>query len=144
MGNVQIVEQLLLSWCVTCTLSVRFIKNTFMDSRDTHLAGNSSHYEQTSQSGTTKACQPDVLNGFWGTERRTCEENHPYTEWLAGKLNLLGTNTSLCNWILDFLRGLRHLAQKTTKLSTGCPVSIFITTSQAKTLHNVSHIILQI
>ncbi|KAL0152069.1 hypothetical protein M9458_052623, partial [Cirrhinus mrigala] len=36
---------------------------------------------------------------------------------LINKLNLLGLNTSLCNWILDFLTGRPH----TTTLSTGAP-----------------------
>ncbi|KAL0150016.1 hypothetical protein M9458_054675, partial [Cirrhinus mrigala] len=36
---------------------------------------------------------------------------------LIHKLNLLGLNTTLCNWILDFLTGRPH----TTTLSTGAP-----------------------
>ncbi|KAI2646163.1 hypothetical protein H4Q32_029939 [Labeo rohita] len=46
---------------------------------------------------------------------------------LINKLNLLGLNTSLCNWILDFLTGrpqsvrIGHNTSSTTTLSTGAP-----------------------
>ncbi|KAK1802655.1 hypothetical protein P4O66_004298 [Electrophorus voltai] len=46
---------------------------------------------------------------------------------LIGKLSLLGLNTSLCNWILDFLTGRPQSVQigsstsNTTTLSTGAP-----------------------
>ncbi|KAL0154386.1 hypothetical protein M9458_050352 [Cirrhinus mrigala] len=46
---------------------------------------------------------------------------------LIHKLNLLGLNTSLCNWILDFLTGrpqsvrVGHNTSSTTTLSTGAP-----------------------
>ncbi|KAI2644267.1 hypothetical protein H4Q32_026219 [Labeo rohita] len=46
---------------------------------------------------------------------------------LVNKLNLLGLNTSLCNWILDFLTGrpqsvcVGHNTSSTTTLSTGAP-----------------------
>ncbi|KAK1795587.1 hypothetical protein P4O66_001079 [Electrophorus voltai] len=46
---------------------------------------------------------------------------------LIGKLSLLGLNTSLCNWILDFLTGrpqsvwIRSSTSNTTTLSTGAP-----------------------
>ena len=46
---------------------------------------------------------------------------------LIGKLNLLGLNTSLCNWILDFLTGrpqsvwIGNSISNTTTLSTGTP-----------------------
>ncbi|KAI2666784.1 hypothetical protein H4Q32_026480 [Labeo rohita] len=46
---------------------------------------------------------------------------------LINKLNLLGLNTSLCNWILDFLTGrpqsvrVGHNTSSTTTLSTGAP-----------------------
>ncbi|KAK3527139.1 hypothetical protein QTP86_013051 [Hemibagrus guttatus] len=46
---------------------------------------------------------------------------------LIKKLSLLGTNTSLCNWILDFLTGrpqsvrIGNSISSTTKLSTGAP-----------------------
>uniref|UniRef100_A0A669BQX1 Reverse transcriptase domain-containing protein n=1 Tax=Oreochromis niloticus TaxID=8128 RepID=A0A669BQX1_ORENI len=46
---------------------------------------------------------------------------------LIGKLSLLGLNTSLCNWILDFLTGrpqsvrIRNCTSSTTTLSTGAP-----------------------
>ncbi|KAL0199309.1 hypothetical protein M9458_007849, partial [Cirrhinus mrigala] len=46
---------------------------------------------------------------------------------LINKLNLLGLNTSLCNWILDFLAGrpqsvrVGHKTSSTTTLSTGAP-----------------------
>ncbi|KAL0183386.1 hypothetical protein M9458_022761, partial [Cirrhinus mrigala] len=46
---------------------------------------------------------------------------------LINKLNLLGLNTSLCNWILDFLTGrpqsvrVGHNTLSTTTLSTGAP-----------------------
>ncbi|KAI2661110.1 hypothetical protein H4Q32_030147 [Labeo rohita] len=46
---------------------------------------------------------------------------------LINKLNLLGLNTSLCNWILDFLTGrpqsvrVGHKTSSTTTLSTGAP-----------------------
>ena len=38
---------------------------------------------------------------------------------LTRKLSLLGMNTSLCNWILDFLTG--NNTSSTTTLSTGAP-----------------------
>ncbi len=46
---------------------------------------------------------------------------------LINKLNLLGLNNSLCNWILDFLTGrpqsvrVGHKTSSTTTLSTGAP-----------------------
>ncbi len=46
---------------------------------------------------------------------------------LLNKLNLLGLNNSLCNWILDFLTGrpqsvrVGHNTSSTTTLSTGAP-----------------------
>ncbi len=46
---------------------------------------------------------------------------------LINKLNLLGLNNSLCNWILDFLTGIPqsvrvgHNTSSTTTLSTGAP-----------------------
>ncbi len=46
---------------------------------------------------------------------------------LINKLNLLGLNNSLCNWILDFLTGrpqsvrVSHNTSSTTTLSTGAP-----------------------
>ncbi|KAK3550715.1 hypothetical protein QTP70_003970 [Hemibagrus guttatus] len=46
---------------------------------------------------------------------------------LIEKLNLLGTNTSFCNWILDFLTGrpqsvrIANTMSSTTILSTGAP-----------------------
>ncbi|XP_053093073.1 uncharacterized protein LOC128318920 [Pangasianodon hypophthalmus] len=46
---------------------------------------------------------------------------------LIGKLNLLGLNTSLCNWILDFLTGrpqsvrIGNSISNTSTLSTGAP-----------------------
>ncbi len=46
---------------------------------------------------------------------------------LINKLNLLGFNNSLCNWILDFLTGrpqsvrVNHNTMSTTTLSTGAP-----------------------
>ncbi len=46
---------------------------------------------------------------------------------LINKLNLLGLNNSLCNWILDFLTGrpqsvrVGHNTSSTTTLSTGAP-----------------------
>ncbi len=48
---------------------------------------------------------------------------------LIHKLNLLGLNTSLCNWILDFLTArpqsvrVGHKTSSTTTLSTGAPQS---------------------
>ncbi|KAI2646963.1 hypothetical protein H4Q32_030697 [Labeo rohita] len=50
-----------------------------------------------------------------------------HLENLINKLNLLGLNTSLCNWILDFLTGrpqsvrVGHNTSSTTTLSTGAP-----------------------
>ncbi|XP_073675260.1 interferon-induced very large GTPase 1-like [Garra rufa] len=47
--------------------------------------------------------------------------------YLIHKLNVLGLNTSLCNWILDFLTGrpqsvrVGHNTSSTTTLSTGAP-----------------------
>ncbi|KAK1804908.1 hypothetical protein P4O66_019284, partial [Electrophorus voltai] len=49
------------------------------------------------------------------------------SQHLIGKLSLLGLNTSLCNWILDFLAGRPQSVQigsstsNTTTLSTGAP-----------------------
>lgn len=46
---------------------------------------------------------------------------------LIGKLSLLGLNTSLCNWILDFLTErpqavrIGNYTSSTTTLSTGAP-----------------------
>ncbi|KAK3573025.1 hypothetical protein QTP86_012239 [Hemibagrus guttatus] len=48
-------------------------------------------------------------------------------QYLIKKLSLLGTNTSLCNWILDFLTGrpqsvrIMNSISSTTTLSTGAP-----------------------
>ncbi|KAI5098695.1 hypothetical protein C0J45_10834 [Silurus meridionalis] len=48
-------------------------------------------------------------------------------QYLIEKLSLLGLNTSLCNWILDFLTGrpqsvrIRNSISSTTTLSTGAP-----------------------
>ncbi len=50
---------------------------------------------------------------------------------LINKLNLLGLNNSLCNWILDFLTGrpqsvrVGHNTSSTTTLSTGAPPLLF-------------------
>ncbi len=49
------------------------------------------------------------------------------TQQLINKLNMLGLNNSLCNWILDFLTGrpqsvrVGHNTSSTTTLSTGVP-----------------------
>ncbi|KAK1788023.1 hypothetical protein P4O66_016497 [Electrophorus voltai] len=73
---------------------------------------------------------------------------------LIGKLSLLGLNTSLCNWILDFLTGRPQSVQigsstsNTTTLSTGAPQgSIFssllftLLTHDCAAMHSLNHII---
>ncbi len=53
--------------------------------------------------------------------------NTIFPQQLINKLNLLGLNNSLCNWILDFLTGrpqsvrVGHNTSSTTTLSTGAP-----------------------
>ncbi len=53
--------------------------------------------------------------------------NTTIPQHLINKLNLLGLNNSLCNWILDFLTGrpqsvrVGHNTSSTTTLSTGAP-----------------------
>ncbi len=54
--------------------------------------------------------------------------NTTIPQQLINKLNLLGLNASLCNWILDFLTGrpqsvrVGHNTSSTTTLSTGAPL----------------------
>ncbi|MCJ8743769.1 hypothetical protein PDJAM_G00098070 [Pangasius djambal] len=67
---------------------------------------------------------------------------------LIGKLNLLGLNTSLCNWIPDFLTGRPHSISNTTTLSTGppqgCVLSPFLftlMTHDCLAMHSSNHII---
>ncbi|KAK1802659.1 hypothetical protein P4O66_004176 [Electrophorus voltai] len=73
---------------------------------------------------------------------------------LIGKLSLLGLNTSLCNWILDFLTGrpqsvrIGSSTSNTTTLSTGAPQgSIFspllftLLTHDCAAMHSSNHII---
>uniref|UniRef100_A0A1A8ATP4 Reverse transcriptase domain-containing protein n=1 Tax=Nothobranchius furzeri TaxID=105023 RepID=A0A1A8ATP4_NOTFU len=53
---------------------------------------------------------------------------------LIGKLSMLGLNTSLCNWILDFLTGrpqsvrIGNCTSSTTTLSTGAPQGCVLST----------------
>ncbi|KAI4887938.1 hypothetical protein NFI96_007034 [Prochilodus magdalenae] len=73
---------------------------------------------------------------------------------LIGKLNLLGLNTSLCNWIQDFLTGrpqsvrIRHNTSSTTTLSTGAsqgcvlsPLLFNLLTHDCAAMHSSNHII---
>ncbi|KAK3516392.1 hypothetical protein QTP70_010484 [Hemibagrus guttatus] len=70
---------------------------------------------------------------------------------LIEKLSLLGTNTSLCNWILDFLTGrpqsvqIRNSISITTILSTGDPqgymLSPLLFTHDCAAMHSSIHII---
>ncbi|KAK3512076.1 hypothetical protein QTP70_030371 [Hemibagrus guttatus] len=73
---------------------------------------------------------------------------------LTEKLSLLGTNTSLCNWILDFLTGrpqsvrIRNSTSSTTTLSTGAPQGCVLSpllftllTHDCAAMHSLNHII---
>ena len=73
---------------------------------------------------------------------------------LSRKLSLLGLNTSLCNWILDFLTGRPQMVQIvnntsiTTTLSTGTPQGCVLSpllftflTHDCTALHDTNHII---
>ncbi|KAI5627212.1 gastrula zinc finger protein XlCGF28.1-like [Silurus asotus] len=73
---------------------------------------------------------------------------------LIKKLNLLGLNTSLCNWILDFLTGrpqsvrIRNSISSTTTLSTGAsqgyvlsPLLFTLLTYDCAPTHSSNHII---
>ncbi|KAI4890335.1 hypothetical protein NFI96_001135 [Prochilodus magdalenae] len=73
---------------------------------------------------------------------------------LIGKLNLQGLNTSLCNWILDFLTGrpqsvrIGHNTSSTTTLSTGAPQGCVLSpllftllTHDCAAMHSSNHII---
>ncbi|KAI4878794.1 hypothetical protein NFI96_009235 [Prochilodus magdalenae] len=72
---------------------------------------------------------------------------------LIGKLNLLGLNTSLSNWILDFLTGrpqsvrIRRNTSSTTTLSTGAPQGCVLNpllftllTHDCAAMHSSNHI----
>ncbi|KAK1796497.1 hypothetical protein P4O66_009530, partial [Electrophorus voltai] len=72
---------------------------------------------------------------------------------LIGKLSLLGLNTSLCNWILDFLTGrpqsvrIGSSTSNTTTLSTGAPQGsvlsplLFTLLCDCAAMHSSNHII---
>ncbi|KAK1793638.1 hypothetical protein P4O66_012012 [Electrophorus voltai] len=73
---------------------------------------------------------------------------------LIGKLSLLGFNTSLCNWILDFLTGrpqfvwIGSSTSNTTTLSTGAPQGSVLSpllftllTHDCAAMHSSNHII---
>lgn len=73
---------------------------------------------------------------------------------LTEKLNLLGLNTSLCNWILDFLTGrpqsvrIGNSISSTTTLSTGAPQGCVLSpllftllTHDCVAMHSSNHII---
>ncbi|KAK1799569.1 hypothetical protein P4O66_000371 [Electrophorus voltai] len=73
---------------------------------------------------------------------------------LIGKLSLLGLNTSLCNWILDFLTGrpqsvrIGSSTSNTTTLSTGAlqgsvlsPLLFTLLTHDCAAMHSSNHII---
>ncbi|KAK3538855.1 hypothetical protein QTP86_018097, partial [Hemibagrus guttatus] len=73
---------------------------------------------------------------------------------LIEKLSLLGLNTSLCNWILDFLTGrpqsvrIRNSFSSTTTLSTGAPQGCVLSsllftllTHDCEVLHSSNHIV---
>ncbi|KAK1796807.1 hypothetical protein P4O66_000875 [Electrophorus voltai] len=73
---------------------------------------------------------------------------------LIGKLSLLGLNTSLCNWILDFLTGrpqsvrIGSSTSNTTTLSTGAPQGSILSpllftllTHDCAAMHSSNHII---
>ncbi|KAK3533494.1 hypothetical protein QTP70_023360, partial [Hemibagrus guttatus] len=70
------------------------------------------------------------------------------------KLSLLGLNTTLCNWILDFLTGRPHSVRignslsSTTKLSTGAPQGCVLSpllftllTHDCAAMHSSNHIV---
>ncbi|KAK1786882.1 hypothetical protein P4O66_017263, partial [Electrophorus voltai] len=76
------------------------------------------------------------------------------SQHLIGKLSLLGLNTSLCNWILDFLTGRPQFVRigsstsNTTTLSTGAPQGSVLSpllftllTHDCAAMHNLNHII---
>ncbi|KAF7711486.1 hypothetical protein C0J45_0469 [Silurus meridionalis] len=73
---------------------------------------------------------------------------------LIDKLSLLGLNTSLCNWILDFLTGRPQLVRignsisSTTALSTGAPQGCVLSpllftmlTHNCVAIHSLNHIV---
>ncbi|KAI5612709.1 hypothetical protein C0J50_4441 [Silurus asotus] len=76
------------------------------------------------------------------------------SQHLIEKLSLLGLNTSLCNWILDFLSGrpqsvrIGNIISSTTTLSTGapqgcvlCPLLFTLLTHDCAPTHSSNHII---
>ncbi|KAK3571337.1 hypothetical protein QTP86_007560 [Hemibagrus guttatus] len=76
------------------------------------------------------------------------------TYHLIEKLSLLGLNTSLCNWILDFLTGrpqsvrIKNSLSSTTTLSTGAPQGCVLSpllftllTHDCAAMHSSNHII---
>ncbi|KAK3563870.1 hypothetical protein QTP86_004819 [Hemibagrus guttatus] len=74
---------------------------------------------QSGRSGPKKPGQRDSRTSPYS--RLSASEG---TEHLIEKLNLLGLNSSLCNWILDFPTGRPQsvrIGNSTTTLSTGAP-----------------------
>ncbi|KAK3564221.1 hypothetical protein QTP86_011205 [Hemibagrus guttatus] len=76
------------------------------------------------------------------------------TTHLTEKLSLLNINTSLCNWILDFLTGrpqsvrIRNSTSSTTTLNTGAPQGCVLSallftlmTHDCAAMHSSNHII---
>ncbi|KAK3548641.1 hypothetical protein QTP70_015935 [Hemibagrus guttatus] len=82
-----------------------------------------------------------------------CHHHNPPSH-LIEKLSLLGLNTSLCNWILDFLTGriqsvrIRKSFSSTTTLSTGAPQGCVLSpllftlqTQDCAAMHSSNHIV---
>ncbi|MCJ8735602.1 hypothetical protein PDJAM_G00249000 [Pangasius djambal] len=70
---------------------------------------------------------PSPPPSIWPSPTDSSGFNTIIPQHLIGKLNLLGLNTSLCNWILDLLTGrpqsvrIRNSISNTTTLSTRAP-----------------------
>ncbi|KAI5625328.1 gastrula zinc finger protein XlCGF28.1-like [Silurus asotus] len=113
------------------------IHNHFQDSGNTRRMWQGiqaiTNYKTTSPACDRDPSLPDAVNDFYA--RFKVQNNvmarktilPPTDQHLIKKLNLLGLNTSLCNWILDFLTGRPQSVQignsisSTTTLSTGAP-----------------------
>ncbi|KAI5628809.1 gastrula zinc finger protein XlCGF28.1-like [Silurus asotus] len=126
------------------------------------------NYKITSPACDCDASLPDVLNDFYArfevqnnmVARKTVPPPSDQVlcltiaKHLIEKLSLLGLNTSLCNWILDFLTGRPQSVQignsisSTTTLHTGAPQGCVLSpllftllTQDCVAMHSSNHII---
>ncbi|KAK3548869.1 hypothetical protein QTP70_021269, partial [Hemibagrus guttatus] len=116
------------------------------------------NYKTTPSACDSDVSLPDALNDFYAqfetqnsiAARKIIPPNHQH---LIEKLSLLGLNTSLCNWFLDFLTGrpqsvrLGNSISSTTTLSTGAPQGCALSpllfnllTHDCSAMHSSNHI----